>query len=422
MAQQTFVIVGGGLAGAKAAQTLREEGFDGRVQLVGGEPERPYERPPLSKAYLTGAAERDTIYVHGPGWYDEHEVDLRLGSPAVDLDPIGHELRLGTGERLRYDKLLLATGSSVRRLPGTDLEGLHYLRDVQDADRLRAALTVGGRRLAVVGAGWIGMEVAAAARGHGNEVTVVDPQPVPLRAALGDELGQMFAELIQEHGVDLRLRTGVREFTSSSDGHVTGLVTDAGDDLPADIVLVGVGVRPNVQLAARARLAVDNGVVVDPALVTSHPDIYAAGDVANAYHRLLERHLRVEHWANALHGGPAAARSMLGQNVVYDRVPYFYTDQYDLGMEFSGYVEPGGYDRIVYRGDRPGRQFIAFWLSAGRVLAGMNVNIWDVTTEIQQLIRTGKPVDPDRLADRDIPLVDLTVEGGRAQPGRPVRR
>jgi 3-phenylpropionate/trans-cinnamate dioxygenase ferredoxin reductase subunit len=411
MADQTFIIVGGGLAGAKAAQTLREEGFRGRIHLVGAEVERPYERPPLSKAYLAGTAERDSAFVHDQAWYGEHEVDLRLGSPAVDLDPGAHELTLGSGGSLRYDKLLLTTGSSARRLPGTDLVGLHYLRNVEDADRLRTALTGGGRRVVVVGAGWIGMEVAAAARGHGNDVTVIEPQPVPLRAALGDELGRMFAQLHRDHGVTIRLDTAVREFTSSG-GQLTGLSVDGGVTLPADVVVVGVGARPNVELAAAGRLAVDNGILVDQALVSSHPDIYAAGDVANAYHPLAHRHLRVEHWANALHSGPAAARSMLGQPVVPRPVPYFFTDQYDLGMEFSGYVEPGGYDRLVFRGDLPGRKFIAFWLSAGRVVAGMNVNIWDATTAIQQLIRAGTPVDPDRLADEDIPLDELGPRPG----------
>ena len=403
MTQQTFVIVGGGLAGAKAAQTLRKEGFEGRIHLVSAESERPYERPPLSKDYLTGTAERESIFVHGPDWYDEHEVDLRLDSRVVDLDPTGHELTLDNGDRLGYDKLLLSTGAAARRLPGTDLDGVYYLREVQDADRLRAALTGGGHRVAVVGAGWIGMEVAAAARGHGNEVAIVAPQPVPLRSALGDELGSMFAELHRDQGVELRLGTGVREF-SSSGGRITGLVTDAGDVLPADMVVLGVGTQPNVRLAEHAGLTIDNGVVVDQSLVTSHPDIYAAGDVASAYHPLLGRHLRVEHWATALHGGPTAARSMLGQHVVYDRIPYFYTDQYDLGMEYSGYVEPGGYDQLVYRGDLPGRRFIAFWLSARRVVAGMNVNTWDVTDAIQNLIRTAQPVDADLLADQDIPL------------------
>ncbi|MGH8823238.1 MAG: NAD(P)/FAD-dependent oxidoreductase [Jiangellaceae bacterium] len=403
MAQHTFLIAGGGLAGAKAAQTLREEGFTGQIQIVGAERERPYERPPLSKGYLNGTAERDTIYVHGPGWYQEHEVELRLGSPAVDVDPAGHKLTLGTGAILGYDKLLLATGSSARRLPATDLQGLYYLRDAQDADALRAALTVGGRRVVVVGAGWIGMETAAAARGYGNQVTVVDPQPTPLRAALGDELGQMFADLHTEHAVDLRLRTRVSEFTSAGN-RVTGLVTENSETLSADIVVVGVGAQPNVGLAEKAGLTIDNGIVADEAMRTVDPDIYAAGDVTNVYNPLLGRRLRVEHWANALHGGPAAARSMLGQHVVYDPVPYFYTDQYDLGMEYSGHVEPGDYDELVYRGDRPGRQFIAFWLKAGRVVAGMNVNVWDVTPAIERLIGSREHVDIEQLTDQDIPL------------------
>jgi 3-phenylpropionate/trans-cinnamate dioxygenase ferredoxin reductase subunit len=384
---------------------------------VGAETERPYERPPLSKGYLTGTAGRDTIYVHEPSWYDAHGVELHLGSRAVALDAAAHQVTLETGERLRYDKLLLATGSSPRRLtvPGADLDGVHYLRQAQDADRLRAALTGGGRRVVLVGGGWIGLEVAAAARGHGNDVTVVDPQPTPLRAALGDELGEMFAELHREHGVDLRLSTRVHELTGSG-AHVTAVVTDDGDDLPADLAVVGVGARPNVDLAEQAGLAVEDGIVVDPALRSSDPDVYAAGDVASAYHPRLGRHLRVEHWANALHGGPAAARSMLGQHVSYDRVPYFYTDQYDLGMEYSGHAGAGGYDRLVYRGDRPRRQFIAFWLAGGRVAAGMNVNMWDVTSHIQDLIRSGEPVDPDRLADPDVPLADLVPAATRRGP------
>ena len=409
MAQHSFLIAGGGLAGAKAAQTLREEGFTGRIQIVGAENERPYERPPLSKGYLNGTAARDTIYVHGPGWYQENDVELLLGSPAVDLDPVGHKLTLSTGTILGYDKLLLATGSSARRLPDTDLEGLYYLRDARDADALRVALTVGDRRVVIVGAGWIGMEIAAAARGHGNQVTVVDPEPTPLRAALGDELGQMFADLHTEHGVDLRLRTRVHTFTRAGD-RVTGLLTDNGETLSADIVVVGVGAQPNVGLAEKAGLTIDNGIVADEAMRTSGPDIYAVGDVANTYNPLLGRPLRVEHWANALHGGPAAARSMLGHQVAYDPVPYFYTDQYDLGMEYSGHVEPGGYDQLVYRGDRLGRQFIAFWLTAGRVVAGMNVNVWDVTPAVERLIRSGKHITIDQLTDQDTPLDTLIPE------------
>jgi 3-phenylpropionate/trans-cinnamate dioxygenase ferredoxin reductase subunit len=407
-AQQRFLIVGAGLAGAKATQTLREEGFTGRIQLAGAEAERPYERPPLSKTYLAGTSERDAIYVHEPSWYDDHGVELRLGIQATGLDVSAHEVTLDTGERLRYDKLLLATGSSPRRLtvPGADFDGVHYLRQAEDADRLRTALAAAGRRVLIIGAGWIGLEVAAAARGYGNEVTLVEPQPTPLRAALGDELGEMFAELHREHGVDFRPSTRAAEILGSG-GRVTAVRTNHGDELPADLVVAGVGARPNVELAQSGGLTVDNGIWVDQTLRASHPDVYAAGDVANAYHPRLRRQLRVEHWANALHGGPAAARSMLGQQVSYDRVPYFYTDQYDLGMEYSGHVGPDGHDEIVYRGDRAGRAFIAFWLSGGRVVAGMNVNTWDVTPDIQHLIRSGEPVHPHRLADPDVPLADL---------------
>ncbi len=406
---QTFVIVGGGLAAAKAAQTLREEGYDGRLVIVSAESERPYERPPLSKGYLNGSAERSSAFVHDETWYGEHDVDLRLATTAVGLDAAARQVELAGGERLGYDKLLLTTGSSPRRLAvaGADLDGVLYLRMIEDADRLRAALADGGRRVVVVGAGWIGLEVTSAARGYGNDVAVVEPQPVPLRAALGDELGAVFAALHREHGVDLRLGTGVRELTGTG-GHVTGVVTDGGDTVPADLVVVGVGIRPNTELAEQAGLEVDNGILAGADLRTSNPDVYAAGDVANAYNPLLGRRLRVEHWANALHGGPAAARSMLGQDVAFDRVPYFFTDQYDLGMEYSGAVGPDGYDQVVYRGDVAAREFVAFWVHDGRVLAGMNVNVWDVTDGIQSLVRSGAKVDPDRLADPSVPLDELT--------------
>jgi 3-phenylpropionate/trans-cinnamate dioxygenase ferredoxin reductase component len=408
MAEHGFVVVGGGLAAGKAVHTLRDEGYDGPVVLVTAEPERPYERPPLSKGYLTGSAERDSAFVDDASWYGEHEVDLRLSSPAVGLDAGRHEVVLTSGERLPYDKALLATGSSPRRLsvPGADLDGVRYLRTLADSDRLKADIAGGGRRLVVVGAGWIGLEVASAARGYDDDVTVVEPQPQPLRAALGDELGAVFADLHRDHGVDMRLSTGVRELTGSA-GHVTGVVTDAGDTLPADLVVVGVGISPNVELAAGAGLDVDDGVLVDAALRTSHPDVHAAGDVANAFNPLLGRRLRVEHWANALHGGPAAAKAMLGQDVVFDRVPYFFTDQYDLGMEYSGAVGPRGYDRVVHRGDVAAREFISFWLLDGRVQAGMNVNVWDVTPDIQELVRSGAEVDADRLADPSVPLTEV---------------
>jgi 3-phenylpropionate/trans-cinnamate dioxygenase ferredoxin reductase component len=405
--RRTFVIVGASLAGAKAAETLRAEGFTGRVILLGEEPEPPYERPPLSKGYLLGSEERDKAFVHDRTWYDKQNIELRTGTRVQALDPGAHAVSLATGERLTYDKLLLTTGSVVRRLevPGAELEGVHYLRRVEHSDTLRGVL-VEGARVVVVGGGWIGLEVAAAARTHGATVTLVEVDALPLRWVLGDEVARVFADLHAEHGVDLRLGKSVREIVGTG-GRVASVTLDDGTSAPADAVVVGIGINPAVELAHAGGLAVDDGVLVDAALRTSDPDVYAAGDVANAENPLLKRRIRVEHWSNALNGGPAAARSMLGQEVVFDRVPYFFTDQYDLGMEYSGHAVPGSYDQVVFRGDVAGREFIAFWLADGRVLAGMNVNIWDVTDDIERLVRSGTRVDPDRLADPGVPLAEL---------------
>lgn len=415
-AHQTFVIVGAGLAGAKAAETLRSEGFTGRVILIGDERDHPYERPPLSKGYLIGSAERDSAFVQQPGWYAEHDVELHLGQPVVHLDRAAHTITLGDGTTLIYDKLLLATGSEPRRLdiPGTDLAGVHHLRRLAHADRLKHVLTSLGREnghLVIAGAGWIGLEVAAAARGYGAEVTVVEHSATPLHAVLGPELGAVFTDLHAEHGVRFHFGARLTEITGQ-DGMVLAAVTDDGQEHPAHDVLAAIGAAPRTALAEIAGLALagreeGGGVAVDASLRTSDPDIYAAGDVANAEHPLLGGRLRVEHWANALNGGPAAARAMLGREVSYDRIPYFFSDQYDLGMEFSGHAAPGSYDQVVCRGDVGKRQFIAFWLREGRVLAGMNVNVWDVTEHIQQLIRSGRSVDPDALSDPAVPLASF---------------
>ena len=400
----THVIVGASLAGAKAAETLREEGFGGPIVLIGDEDERPYERPSLSKDYLMGKAERETIYVHPQAWYAEHDVDLRLGTLVTGLDPMAHAVALADGSRIGYSKLLLTTGSAPRRLPvpGADAEGVRYLRRVADSDRIRATLQT-ATRIAVIGAGWIGLETAAAARSAGVEVTVLEAAELPLLRVLGREVAEAFAALHREHGVDLRFGVQVAEITGSG-GQADGVRLADGSHIPADAVVVGVGITPNTQLAEAAGLEVGNGIVVDAGLRSGDPDIYAAGDVANAYHPMLGRYVRVEHWANALHQPQTAARSMLGQDVAYDRVPYFYTDQYDLGMEYAGYVEPGGYDRVVFRGDVAAREFVAFWLRDGRVLAGMNVNVWDVNEAIQAIVRGCRTVDASRLADPGIAL------------------
>jgi 3-phenylpropionate/trans-cinnamate dioxygenase ferredoxin reductase subunit len=405
----TFVIVGGGLAGAKAAETLRAQGFDGEVVLFGDEAELPYERPPLSKEVLLGKAGPEKAYVHTGEWYAEHGVDLRTGVSVTQLDPAAHQVTFGGGT-LHYDKLLLATGASARRLgiPGADLENVRYLRTMSESHALRAAFTPDAR-VVIVGAGWIGLETAAAARLAGAAVMVVEPQPGALHGALGPELGAKFADLHRSRGVEFRFGESATEFLAAGPetGRVGWVLTTAGVEVPADVVVVGIGAVPNDGLAKSAGLAVDGGVVTDAALRTSDPDIFAAGDVASSYLPLLGRHVRVEHWSNALHGGEEAALSMLGRQVEHNRVPYFYSDQYDLGMEAAGLPAPGSYDEIVYRGDSGTLEFIAFWLKDNRLVAGMNVNVWDVNDDIQSLIRAAKPLDPARLANPEIPLAEV---------------
>jgi NADPH-dependent 2,4-dienoyl-CoA reductase/sulfur reductase-like enzyme len=414
-----YVIIGASLAGAKAAETLREDGFGGAILLLGTEIERPYERPPLSKGYLLGQADKSSLYLHEEGWYAGHQVDLRCGVTAIAIDRAAHRVDLDNGEAVGYERLLLTPGAYPRvlQMPGNDLDGVHYLRTAADSEALATALApIPGEetRVVIAGGGWIGLEVAAAAREKGCTVTVLEPEPTPLHRQLGPELGQRFADLHRAHGVEFRLGDSPREL-HGHEGRVTAVVTAEGAELPADVVVVAIGAAPNVALAEAAGLEVappasGGGVLVDAALRTSDPDIFAAGDVANVAHPLLGRRVRVEHWANALHGGPAAARSMLGQPVSYDRVPYFFSDQYDLGMETSGLPEPGYYDEVVYRGDPATLEFIAFWLSGGAVVAGMNVNVWDVTGDIQALIRAGyggTVVDTARLADPGVPLAEV---------------
>jgi 3-phenylpropionate/trans-cinnamate dioxygenase ferredoxin reductase component len=405
VSEDAYVIVGASLAGAKAAEALRGEGFADPVVLIGAESELPYERPPLSKDYLQGKSPRDKIYVHPEQWYAEHEVQLRLGVMATEIDPAAHRVALADDSSQPYAKLLLATGSAPRRLrvPGADLDGVVYLRTASDSDRIKAALE-SASRVAVIGAGWIGLETAAAARTAGAEVTVLEALELPLLRVLGPETARVFAELHRDHGVDMRFGIGVAEITGGA-GRAAAVRLADGTQIDTDLVIVGVGITPNTQLADAAGLEVSNGIVVGADLRSSDPDVYAAGDVASAFNPLFGKHIRLEHWANALNQPPAAAQSMLGQPVSYDRVPYFYTDQYDLGMEYSGYVEPGGYEQVVFRGDTAAREFIAFWLdSARRVLAGMNVNIWDVNDAVQALVRSGRPADPAALRD---PAVDL---------------
>jgi 3-phenylpropionate/trans-cinnamate dioxygenase ferredoxin reductase component len=404
---QTFVIVGASLAGAKAAETLRDEGFDGRLMLIGSETERPYERPPLTKDYLRAESPREKVYVHPEDFYREHEIELVTGTVVAALDPGGSRVRLEDGRELGYDRLLLATGAVPRRLSstGAGLDGVHYLRTLEDCDALRERLDAGGR-VAVIGAGWIGAEFAASARQRGAEVTIVEPTSLPLERVLGAEIGAVYRDVHRDHGVELLLSTGVEAF--EGDGVVRRVRTSGGRTIDCDFAVVGIGVVPRAELADGAGLETDNGIAVDQRLATSAPNVYAAGDVANAWHPFYDRRIRVEHWANALEQGPAAARAMLGHDVAYARIPYFFSDQYDVGMEYSGFATE--WDEVVFRGDPASREFIAFWLREGRVLAGMNVNVWDVNEHLRALIRSRRAISVAALTDPDTPLDALVAD------------
>jgi 3-phenylpropionate/trans-cinnamate dioxygenase ferredoxin reductase component len=402
--QPTFLIVGAGLAGAKAAETLRAEGFDGKVVLVGEEPVRPYERPPLSKDYLRGEKGFDDAAVHTEDFYRAQAIELRTSTTVTALDPRASEVTLGSGERIGYDRLLLATGAVPRRLAvrGADLDGVRYLRTVADADALRGLLAARAR-LVVIGAGWVGAEVAASARQLGCDVAMVELASVPLERVLGREVGEVYRDLHAGHGVTMHFGVGVERLLGSTS--VEAVRLSDGATLPADAVVVGVGVSPRTDLAEAAGLALDNGVVVDERLQSRVPGIFAAGDVANAFHPRYGARIRLEHWSAALNQGPAAARAMLGHDVAYDRTPYFFSDQYDFGMEYRGWAPT--FDQVVFRGDPSSREFVAFWIHEGRAVAAMNANVWDAGDAIEALLAANGPVDLERLADCDVELAEL---------------
>jgi len=374
----SIVVVGAGLAGATAVTELREKGYAGGIVLIGAETHLPYERPPLSKGFLVGAQEFDDTLVHDRGWYDNENVDLRLGTRASRIDlheKVVHTEPVGDGQpaEIPYDKLLLATGATPRTVDlGDGVGPLLTLRTVADSTRLRTALKAADH-VAIIGGGWIGLEVASAARQSGAEVTVFEGGPLPLLRVLGPEVATVFAELHRGHGVDLRLESK----------------PIASDLAGADVILAAIGVTPDVDLAKDAGLAVDNGVLVDATLRTSDKDVFAVGDIANHDHPSLGRRIRVEHWDNAVEQAKVAARNLLGAAEQYDRQPYFFTDQYDLGMEYVGNVGPDGYDRVEIEGPTnvlAGDAFRAFWIRGGKVVAAMHVNDWDASDVIRDSI------------------------------------
>lgn len=407
MSKQIFIIVGASLAGAKAAEALREQGFDGRLLLIGAEHERPYERPPLTKDYLRGESEREKTYVHPENFYAEHDIELDAGTTVTAIDPEASRITLDDGRTVAFDQLLLAVGAEPRRIsvPGADLDGLYYLRTLADCDLLRERLDAGGH-VVVVGAGWIGSEFAASARQRGLQVTVVDPLALPNERIFGPEIGGFYRDLHAQHGIELVLGEGVEAFEGN--GALARVRTAGGRTIDCDFTVVGIGVVPRVELARQAGLDVENGIVVDEHLHTSAANVFAAGDAANAWHPFYGERIRVEHWSNALNQGPVAARAMLGEPVSYERIPYFFSDQYEVGMEYSGYAR--SWDEVVFRGNPGEGKFIAFWLREGRVVAGMNVNVWDVNEHVQALIRSRTPIDAAALGDADTPLASLLGE------------
>jgi 3-phenylpropionate/trans-cinnamate dioxygenase ferredoxin reductase subunit len=401
----TFVIVGAGMAGGKAAETLREEGFDGRIVMVGAEPHRPYERPPLSKDYLRGETETPAWLQEDERWYAANDIELRPSSVVQSIDASDKAVVLGGGERIGFDRLLLATGAEPRRLPvpGADLDGVHVLRTIENSNTIRSIIESGGR-LVVIGGGWIGCEVAASAKQKGMDVTLIESLELPLLRVLGPELGAFYRDVHKDEGVDMLLGAGVEAIEGS--GRAERVRLADGSTIDCTAVVVGIGVAPRVELLEGVA-RIDNGIVVDERLQSSAEGIFACGDIANAAHPVFTQHVRVEHWANALEQGPAAARSMLGQDVSYDKVPYFFSDQYDVGMEYAGLHDPSA-DELVIRGDMGSREFIAFWVRGDRLMAGMNVNVWDVSDPIQELVHSRANVDRARLADPDVPLQEVS--------------
>ena len=401
---ETIGIIGAGLAGAKAAEALRKDGYDGQIAMFGDESQLPYLRPPLSKDYLRGESELEAALVHPQAWYDEHRIDLRMSTTVRAIEPAAKRLLLDDASRFAFDRLLITTGASPRGLdiPGKDLAGVHYLRTLDDADAIRKAASA-AQRAVVIGGGWIGAEVAASLRQQGLPVAMVADTSVPLERVLGTEVGGVYRDLHSEHGVEFVMNQRVAAFR----GHTAVEVVETVDGIKieGDLVVIGIGAEPRTRLAREAGLDVGNGIIVNERLETSVPGIYAAGDVAAAWHPLLHARLRVEHWDNARRQGRTAARNMLGRAEPYNRIPYFYSDQYDLGMEYAGYAST--WDRVVLRGEPASRAFIAFWLLDDRVVAGMNANIWQVNDAIAALVASQEKVAIERLVDPTVPLDDL---------------
>lgn len=407
----TFVIIGASLAGGTAAATLRQDGFDGDIILIGEEPRPPYERPPLSKQYLRGEAPFEKTLVRPVRFYEDNRIDARFGVAATRVDPGGQKVDLTVGGPVHYDKLLIATGVRNRRppIPGLELPNIFHLRSVDDADIIRNQIAP-GRKVAVIGMGFIGCEVAASLRQKDVEVVCIDPSPTPLFRVLGEEVGRAISAIHHEHGVETVFNDVVTGFEGK--GRVERVLTKQGRRIDCDLAVVGVGVEPVVDFATGSGLDIDNGILVDEYCETNIPGIYAAGDVANHYHPVFGTRMRVEHWQNAMQQGAAAARTMLGTWQSYDPVHWFWSDQYETNLQYAGFHHTS--ERLVVRGDIEARDFTAFYLNQGRVDAVVALNRGKDVRRVMPLIKARVTVDPRQLGDDDVDLrgvVDDSLSG-----------
>jgi 3-phenylpropionate/trans-cinnamate dioxygenase ferredoxin reductase component len=397
----TYVTIGAGQAAAVAARNLRRRGFDGRIVLVGDEPYAPYQRPPLSKEFLSGADDADSLWILRPSWVADNDVEIITGTRVARVDTASAAVEFDGGSSLAADAVLFATGGSPRTLPvpGPRPDLVHYLRTLDDATRL-APLLGPGRRLAVIGAGFIGLEVAATATAAGAAVTVIEAAPVPLARALGAEMGAVVTRMHRDSGVDVRVGTSVTSLRTTADSVLIETV-GAAEVLEVDAVVIGIGITPNVAAAAASGLAVDDGIVVDAVGRTAVENIYAAGDVARRYSPRAGRHVRVEHFDNASRQAVAVADAMLGRDAVSDDPHWFWTDQFDRNMQFLGtaHGEP------VIRGDRDGLDFTGFYFDGGVLCGAFTVDRGEDISAARELL--GRDVDPVALCDEDTDLFDL---------------